>query len=145
MNTKHFGLRGCDEHRRMKWGDVQLLTDANGAEYLEYAERQTKTRTGAEPRNVRAVKPKAFSFANGWPDRDPVFVDKVYSEKRPSSMKDSDSPFYLGINYTKNPTEKPWFKASPMGVNKLNSLMKTMAEAKTYQPHRTKNYDTKTE
>ena len=111
-NTKHFGLRGCDEHCRMKWGDVQLLTDANGAEYLEYSERQTKTRTGAEPRNVRAVKPKAFSFANGSPDRDPVFVYKVYSEKRPSPMKDSNSPFYLGINYTKNPTEKPWFKAN---------------------------------
>ena len=63
MNTKHCGLRGCDEHRRMKWGDVQLLTDLNGAEYLEYSERQT--RTGAEPRNVRAVKPKAYSFANG--------------------------------------------------------------------------------
>ena len=47
----------------MKWGDVQLLTDVNGAEYLEYSERQTKTRTGAEPRNVRAVKPKAYSFA----------------------------------------------------------------------------------
>ena len=58
-----------------------------------------------------------------------MFVYKVYSEKRPSSMKDSDSPFYLGINYTKNPTEKPWLKASAMGVNKLNSqLMKTMAD-----------------
>ena len=128
MNTKHFGLRGCDEHRCMKWGDVQLLTDVNGAEYLEYSERQTKTRTGAEPRNVRAVKPKAYSLANGSPDRDRVFVCKVYSEKRPSSMTESDSPFYLGINHTKNPTEKPWFKASAMGVNKLNSLMKTMAD-----------------
>ena len=57
-----------------------------------------------------------------------MFVYKVYSEKRPSSMTDSDSPFYLGINHTKNPTEKPWFKASAMGVNKLNSLMKTMAD-----------------
>ena len=37
MNTKHFGLRGCDEHRRMKWGDVHMLTDVNGAEYLEYS------------------------------------------------------------------------------------------------------------
>ena len=43
-------------------------------------------------------------------------------------MTDSDSPSYLGINHTKNPTEKPWFKASAMGVNKLNSLMKTMAD-----------------
>ena len=58
MVYEHFGLRGCDEHRRIKLRDVQLLTDANGAEYLEYSERQTKTRTGAEPRNVRAVKLK---------------------------------------------------------------------------------------
>ena len=104
--TKHIGLRGCDEHHCMKWGDVQLLTDVNGAEYLGYSERQTKTRTGAEPWNVRAVKPRAYSFANGSPDRDPVFVDKVYSEKRASLMTDSDSPFYLGINHTKNPTKK---------------------------------------
>ena len=51
--------------RRMKWGDSQLLTDVNGVEYLEYSERQSKTRTEAELRNVKAVKPKAFSFANG--------------------------------------------------------------------------------
>lgn len=44
----------------------------NGAEYLGYSERQPKARTGAEPRNVRAVKPKAFSFASVSPDRDPV-------------------------------------------------------------------------
>ena len=61
--------------------------------------------SGAEPRNVRAVKPKAHSFANGSPDRDPVFVYEVYSNKRPGSMTDSDSLFYLGINHTKNPTE----------------------------------------
>ena len=128
INTKHFGLRGCDEHRRMKWGDVPLLTDVNGAEYLEFSESQTKTRTGSEPRNVRAAKPKAYSFANGSPHRDPVFGYKVSSEKRPSSMTDFDSPFHLGINHTKNPTEKSWFKASAMGVNKLNSLLKTMAD-----------------
>ena len=52
-----------------------------------------------------------------------MFVYKVYSEKRPSSMTDSDSPFYLGIYHTKNPTEKPWFKASAMGVNKLRAVL----------------------
>ena len=58
-----------------------------------------------------------------------MFVYKVYCEKRPSSMTDSDSPFILVLlNHTKNPTEKPWFKASAMGVNKLNSLMKTTAD-----------------
>ena len=77
-----------------------------GAEYLEYSERHTKTRTGAEPRNVMALKPKAFSFASSSTDKDPVFVYKVNFEERPRSMKESDSPLYLGINYTKNYTEK---------------------------------------
>ena len=38
MNTKHSGLRGCDEQHRRNWGDVHLLTDVKGAEYLEYSE-----------------------------------------------------------------------------------------------------------
>ena len=122
-NSEHFGLRGCEEHRQVTWGDVQLHMEADGTEYLEYSERQTKTKTGAEPRNVRAVKPKAFAAPNGPPERDPVAVYKIYSEKRP------DAPYYLGINYTKSPSSnKLWFKSSAMGQNKLNSLMKTMAE-----------------
>ena len=39
-----------------------------------------------------------------------------------------DAPFYLGINYTrKDSSKKIWFKAAPICVNKLNTLMKTMA------------------
>ena len=48
-NTIHFGLRGCKEHRNMCWGDVQLHQTTNGEEFLEYSERQTKTRTGENP------------------------------------------------------------------------------------------------
>ena len=77
FNSVHFGLRGCKEHRQMTWGDVELHMQADGTEYLEYSERQTKTRTGAEPRNVRAVKPKAFAAPNGPPERDPVAVYKL--------------------------------------------------------------------
>ena len=76
FNSVHFGLRGCEEHRQMTWGDVQLHMEADRCEYLEYSERQTKTRTGAEPRNVRAVKPKAFAVPNGPPERDPVAVTR---------------------------------------------------------------------
>jgi len=44
-------------------------------------------------------------------------------------MKSDDSPFYLAINYTRLAnSSKPWFEAAPVGSNKLNSLMKTMAE-----------------
>ncbi|PFX14780.1 RNA-directed DNA polymerase from mobile element jockey [Stylophora pistillata] len=45
------------------------------------------------------------------------------------ALKTPDSPFYLAINHTtKAVNTKPWFKSAPMGVNKLKSLMKTMAE-----------------
>ena len=44
-------------------------------------------------------------------------------------MKPDDSPFFLAINYTRVANSStPCFKAVPMGSNKLNSLMKTMAE-----------------
>ena len=129
FNSVHFGLRGCEEHRQMTWGDVQLHMEADRTEYLEYSERQTKTRTGAEPRNVRAVKPKAFAAPNGPRERDPVAVYKIYSEERPDAMNKPDAPYYLRINYTKRPpSNKLWFKSSAMGQNKLSSLMKTIAE-----------------
>ena len=60
-NTLHFGLRGCKEHRYLCWGDVKLHKTANGVEYLKFNERQTKTRTGSDYSNVRAVPPKMFA------------------------------------------------------------------------------------
>ena len=121
MNSIHSGLRGCDEHRQMCWSDVKLLRDADGTEYLEYCERQTKTRSSEEPRNIRPVKPKAFARPDGPPEKDPVFVYKFYSEKRPNLIQAVEAPYYLGINYGEDPS-KCWFKESPMGVNKLTSL-----------------------
>ena len=44
MNSIHFGLRGSDDHHQMCCSDVKLLRDADGTEYLEYCERQTKTK-----------------------------------------------------------------------------------------------------
>ena len=101
FNSVNFGLRGCEEHRQMTWGDVQLHVEADGTEYSEYSERQTKSRTEAEPRNVRAVKPKAFAVPNGPSGRDAVAVYKIYSEKRPDAMNKPDAPYYLGINSQK--------------------------------------------
>ena len=49
-------------------------------------------------------------------------------------MLEPDSSFYLSVNYFKTETHasvegKNWFKAQPMGVNKLNSIMKDMTQA----------------
>ena len=67
-------------------------------------------------------------------DRDPVHVYKMYKEKRPPSMLEPDSSFYFSVNYLKTETHasvegKNWFKAQPMGVNKLNNIMKDMTQA----------------
>ena len=123
FNSLHFGLRGRGEHRQMCWGDVQLMKDADGTGYLHSSERQTKTRSAADPRNVRPIKPKAFATS----DLPRVVVFKICSEKRPESMNKPDAPLYLGVNHTTKNSDKSWFKANAMGVNKLNSLMKTMA------------------
>ena len=128
FNSLHFGLRGRGEHRQICWGDVQLMKDADGTEHLHSSERQTKKRSAADPRNVRPIKPKAFATSDLPRERDPVVVFKIYSEKRPESMNKPDAPFYLGVNHTTKNSDKSWFKANAMGVNKLNSLMKTMAE-----------------
>ena len=111
----------------MKWGDVELKTTADGLEYLEYNERQTKTRTGSQPKDTRTVKPKMFAVRGS--ERDPVLFYRQYASKRPDDMNNKDSPFYLAINHTRNPASgKPWFTSAPMGVNKLNALLKTMAQ-----------------
>ena len=53
---------------------------------------------------------------------------KFYSEKRPAEMKTDDAPFYLTVNNVTSGSGKPWFKKAPVGVNKLNTVMKTMAQ-----------------
>ena len=93
-NSIHFGLRSCQEHRDMCWGDVKLCEDAKGNEYLEYTERQTKTRSGIDTSNVRKGSPKMFSTGG---KRDPVAVYKIYREKRPENLLSDDAAFYLAV------------------------------------------------
>ena len=59
-----------------------------------YFERQTKTRTGDNPKDVRKVTPKMYTA-------DPAFVYKFYAEKRPSEMNTDEAPFYLTVNHYK--------------------------------------------
>ena len=80
----------------MCWGDVQLRQSTNGEEFLEYSERQTKTRTGENPRDVRQIKPKMFSVPGS--EKDPFAAYKLYAKKGPTEMNDSDAPFYLAVN-----------------------------------------------
>ena len=106
----------------MCWGDVKLCQTSTGQEYLEFNERET--RSGNDPRNVRAIAPKMFAVPNN--EKCPVRAYKVYAEKRPAEMKTDDAPFYLAVNNVKSGSGKPWFKKAPVGVN--NTLMKRMIQ-----------------
>ena len=117
-------------------GETSFLNlDSEGKQYLEYSvEQQTKTRTGENPRNQRQVRPRMYQNKTAESaERDPIQVYKAYKYKRPENMWKSDSPFYFTVNYFKTEGElksegSKWFKSQPMGVNKLNSLMKEMIE-----------------
>ena len=131
-NCLHFGLRGGKEQRNLKWGDVTLKVDTTGKEYLEYStERQTKTRPGDKPRDSRSTKPRMYDNPSVQTQRNPVNIYKVYREKRPRDTLHDESPFYLAVNCQSSSKllvpEAQWFKNQPMGVNKLNLLLKECA------------------
>ena len=114
---------------------------ADGKEYLEFNERQTKTRTGSDCRDIRAMPPKMF--ATDGSEKDPIVVYKLYAQKRPEKMNEDDSPFYLAVNNNlkaESLQTKEWFKAGPVGINKLNGLMKTMAQKAGINNERLRNH-----
>lgn len=102
---------------------------ADGKEYLDYTERQTKTRQG-DSRDSRKGKPTMWGTTGMDDDaRDPIVAYKKYASPavRPAAMLHEDAPFYLAINYTRNPSQqKHWFKSQPLGINSLSNMMKVM-------------------
>ena len=108
----------------MRLCDVERKETADGTAFLEYNDRQTETRTGADPKDSRTVKPKMFAAVAS--ERDPVRAYDLYTSKRPDDLKTPDSSFYLAIDHTTKAAvnTKPWFKSAHMGGNKLKSLMK---------------------
>lgn len=124
MFTKCFGFRGSQEARQLRWGDIQLVTNEEGAKYLMFEERITKTRNGVNT-HQRAFSPKIFEADNA--DRCPVAAYQLFETKRPLSMMHPDAPFFLSISYQPAP-HCPWYKPQPMGVDRLTQIMRRMAD-----------------
>lgn len=61
-NTTNFCLRAVTEHYNLCWAEIELKTNILGTEYFELVyERQTKTRTGLDARNVRKLESKMYA------------------------------------------------------------------------------------
>ena len=99
VNFLHFtfsmslGMRGGKGQRDLKCGDIVIDKDASGEEFIQHVkERQTKTRTGADPNNSKEIKTTAW--ANDNPNRCPVNAFRIFTSKRPAKMMKPDSPFF---------------------------------------------------
>lgn len=58
--TTYFGMTSGTEVHVLCSGDIELCCTDDGTEYLVYNPvRQTKTRSGADPRDTRKIKPRA--------------------------------------------------------------------------------------
>ena len=104
-----------------------MKTASDGTEYLELNERQTKTRTGANLNDVRAVTPKVFATPED-PERCPIETYKFYCEKRPVDFCEADHPFYIAPRTNnQNKNDDCWFNKMTIGERKLGNLLKMMA------------------
>lgn len=102
---------------------MNLKSASDGTEYLELTERQTKTRTGENPADIRKVTPKIYSSEND--DRNPIKLYKLYASKRPTGFSRVDDPFYVAPRTT-DLTDQ-WYIKLPVGERKMSTMLKTMA------------------
>ncbi|VDI58661.1 Hypothetical predicted protein [Mytilus galloprovincialis] len=70
-------MRGGKEQKDLNFGDICIGVDSQGGEYLcLYIERQTNTRQGNDPNNMKQIKTKAL--ANPDKNRCPVNAFRIF-------------------------------------------------------------------
>ena len=77
---------------------------------LEVRSKELKKDGSKQTKHSRSYNRRSKHFrGNELTGRNSVIVYKTYADKRPSTMKDSDSPFHLGINHIKSSSTSDWF------------------------------------
>ncbi|KAJ8299311.1 hypothetical protein KUTeg_023371 [Tegillarca granosa] len=94
-----FGLRGRDEHHKLKWGDITIESEVThgGYEsyYIKFEERDTKTRK--DPGHDRPFDPKLYETPETQ-SKCPVRLLLEFTHRRPVEMCQADSPFYIHMH-----------------------------------------------
>ena len=121
----HFGFRARDKSRKLKWGDIVLQKDGEtGNEILIWrSERGSKMRRGNG--DARAFYPTAQATNN---EHCPVRYYKKFRSHHPAEMNNTDSPFYLAINYRRRADSSIWYLKTPLGKNEIGKFMKVAAQ-----------------
>ena len=132
-NCKFFSTRPAKKVGRPLLGRFAMKNRFGGKCFIEFnIERQTKTRTGENPRNIREKKPEVYEDKSN-ADRCPVNTYLAYKEHRPTSMMTNESPFYLAVNNENPKSGQMWFKCSPLGVNSMLKNMMRDSGLETYK------------
>ena len=121
--TQHMGLRGRQEHHAMNVQDFTFKHDDFGRRFVTFAEGVTKTRGGGLRKKQRKVIPKMFETKDT--HRCPIIIFKIFLSKRPACLL-AEGPIYLAI--IDKPKSEIWFKISRLGINSLDSIMKSMVK-----------------
>lgn len=121
--TKGFGLRGRQDQRNMKFGDITIGKSSDGEEYLELRERNSKMLDGSKPNDCRKSRQKIFAKTDS--NLCPVRLFKLFTQKRPYETLDPDHAFFLTpIPEKRLKPDSIWYYATPMGHNAIGQLMK---------------------
>jgi hypothetical protein len=125
--TLCMGLRGRDEHRRVKFGDVVIKSDARDISYIELLDRGAKTRDGALNADTRATTQKIFcSCSSTGEDRCVVEIFRELIKRRPADFCQPEHPLYLQYKTDKqleSSGSSVWFKREPLGVGSLGKFL----------------------
>ena len=84
--TQQFGLRGRQEHHRMRLEDFRIMKGDDGLKVIEFAEGLTKTRPGGLYTKPRQFQPKMFQTGE---KRCPVALFHQYISCRPPHLRTS--------------------------------------------------------
>ena len=112
--------------------------DENNTEYVEFVENPTKTRQSGLSSKPEASFQKCLLLEV----IDVPLQSSKFLSRRPSEIR-TTGPLYLSC--VSNPSSQVWYKRQPMGVNKLNDMMKTVIKGmaledswKTFYNHSSK-------
>ncbi len=114
-----YGDGGRDEHYKLTYGDFCIYSTPDGFKYVEFNEKDTKTRSG-ETNASRQFKPKMWNTPNNI-SRCPLHIFEKFLQKRPVEMCQSESPFYLAVNYNYS-NDDIWYKKQKMGKDRINTM-----------------------
>ena len=126
--TQYFGLRGRQEHHSMTVEDFSFGLDENNTEYVEFIENPTKTRQSGLSAKPRSFLPKMFATGG---DKCPVTIFKEFLSRRPLEIR-TNGPGFICLVWQNHP-RKFWYKRQPMGLNRLNDMIKTIIEGTTLE------------